>query len=105
MLVRLLVISLLLAATACSSSTQSDGARADGRPVSDVSALYVRKCAGCHGTSGSDQAATSLTSVAQLSRVEIDAKVRLGGEQMPAFGEALSVAEREAIVDYVIDNF
>lgn len=70
----------------------------------DGSVAYLRRCGGCHGVVGSDQARRSLSGIDQLTREDIDIKIRNGGPQMPGFDTSLTSSEISAIIDHIIDN-
>lgn len=103
-------VSLLLAFTACAGETAPSTQRpADSQPPEatqsvDGATSYLRRCGGCHGAVGSEQAEQSLSSVSELTRGDVENIVRNGNPYMPAFGDSLEDAEIDAIVDHVMEN-
>lgn len=92
-----ILVVMLLGMSACSSGTSASG---DGTLTTPAEA-YVRRCSGCHGTLGSDQAERSLPNLATMSEADIEAIVLAGAVGMPAFAEFVERSEIDAIVDYV----
>ncbi len=71
----------------------------------DSASAYLRRCGGCHGAAGTEQAATSLAGVKTGSESDVRAKIVDGSSTMPAFGGQVDPAEIDAIVEYVMENF
>jgi len=71
----------------------------------EAETAYLRRCGGCHGAAGTEQAAQSLAEVASKPESWVRAKVMSGGGEMPAFGESLHPAEIDAIIAYVTASF
>lgn len=87
-------------------STPDGGSTGDGDDAADGGLggeVYRRSCAACHGLRGQGGVGPSLVGVAdRLSRDDHEALVRAGspGTQMPAFGDALTDAEIDAVVEH-----
>jgi len=92
-----LLLTTVLVLSACGSGTSTAG---DTAPVTPEEA-YARRCSGCHGVLGSDQAARSLPNLETLTTAEIEAIVLSGAVGMPAFAEFVEREEIDAIVAYV----
>jgi mono/diheme cytochrome c family protein len=92
---------------ASASETASTAAQGAG----DVSSLYNKKCAECHGKDGQSKSfrgkhthARDLTDAEWQQRVSderIYNSISNGKEKMPAFGKKLSEAEINSLVTYV----
>jgi mono/diheme cytochrome c family protein len=98
---RPLVFGLVLSVAACGSTSSAEVERID---TSDGGALYLRTCGGCHGAKGTPQQEASLPSLDDYSADELRLRILHGGEQMPTFAAALSDAELDSIVDYLLDS-
>lgn len=87
----------MLVFSACGSGTATAG---DGTPATPEEA-YGRRCSGCHGVLGSDQAERSLPNLESMTRADIETIVLAGATGMPAFAEFVEREEIDVIVDYV----
>jgi len=96
------------AATTESTETESTETEATETASEDAdgAAIFAEAgCGGCHTFAAANSSGTvgpSLDGI-DLSKDEIEQKVRNGGGGMPAFGDRLIDAEIEAVADYV-DN-
>lgn len=105
-LLHALVVAVLAVLAGCSGdASETDGQTSIGSGSAGIATSYIQKCGGCHGAIGSDQAAESLPNVSGLDKEAIEAKIRSGGPQMPAFDASLSSGEIDALATYVADNF
>lgn len=69
-------------------------------PVIDAAALFGSNCARCHGSTGVEGRAPKLNDINDHERVvQI---VTYGHDHMPAFAGKLSVAEINAVADFVV---
>ena len=65
--------------------------------------VYAARCAGCHGTTGGGGAGPGLAGNARAADADyITRVVQNGRGMMPAFGNVLSEAELEAVVQHVV---
>ena len=94
-----LVVSTLLSVSCGEDTAMTVGGEADG------ASAYLRRCGGCHGAAGTEQAATSLAGVRTGSESDVRTKIVNGSSTMPAFGGQVDPAEIDAIVEYVMVNF
>ena len=80
-------------------SSCGEEAKASG-PV-DAQAVFIKRCATCHGSEGNLQmsGAKKLT-VSQLSAEEIKHQITYGKAGMPPFESMLTVQEIEALTTY-----
>lgn len=73
--------------------------------AADAATLYTRHCLSCHGVNrlGAMGPALLPESLERLKRKDADATIRDGrpATQMPAFGQILTGAEIEALVDWI----
>jgi len=93
-----------MASAASAESSATEG-------TDDVSSLYNKKCAECHGKDGRSKSfkgklthARDLTNAEWQERVSderIYNSISKGKEKMPAFGKKLSEAEINSLVTYV----
>ena len=88
------------------AGTPSDAApdAASGETVVAVSGegVYAARCAGCHGAAGGGGAGPRMAENARAADADYVARVVKNGRgMMPAFGNILSDAEVEAVVQYV----
>ena len=98
-LVVMLAVAALLAVSCGDDTGFTVGGEVDG------SSAYLRRCGGCHGAAGTEQAATSLAGVKSGSEAAVRAKVVNGSSTMPAFAGQVAPDEIDAIVEYVMENF
>ena len=87
--------------------TASDTApnAASGETMMSVSGegVYAARCAGCHGAAGGGGAGPRMAENARAADADYVARVvRNGRGMMPAFGNVLSDAEVEAVVQYTV---
>ena len=94
----LVAIVLACGFAACSAD---EGGEALPTTISDGSVSYLRRCGGCHGAAGSDQAAETLAGVRELSDAALRSKIVDGGGDMPGFGGLVPAEELEVIIEYV----
>lgn len=68
-----------------------------------ASAMFSRKCAGCHGANGGGGLGPSLAGVEAKGDAEILARIRDGSptKGMPAFGATLTPTDLDALLQYV----
>lgn len=103
---RALLILILASSIGCGSGSRKENQPAgspDIAAVADTAALFVQRCATCHGSSGnlSLGGAPRLT-LSLLPRDEVIRQIRLGKGDMPPFGEMLSEEEIGALADFSI---
>lgn len=99
-------VALGLAALGCSSPTGGPGLAHTIEPE----ALYTSQCARCHGPDGKGVAGLKATlpisdltdpRVRALPNQVLEQVVMAGRNQMPAFGDSLSLPKIQAVVGYV----
>lgn len=96
----ILTVSLGVVLSACSSG-------GGGTPSASGSVLYAANCARCHGSQGEGIIGPSLAGVAKTFP-EVDGQIAFvsnGGGGMPRFGDLLSDADINAIVEYTRSTF
>ena len=77
--------------------------QAQAAPLSATTLFHERGCEHCHGADlqGTDKG-PNLTGVGRRrSHAEIEHQIHDGGNEMPAFGEALDSSELAALTDYL----
>jgi len=90
---------------ATTESTETEATETASEDADGAAIFAEAGCGGCHTFAAANSSGTvgpSLDGI-DLSKDEIEQKVRNGGGGMPAFGDRLSDAEIEAVADYV-DN-
>jgi mono/diheme cytochrome c family protein len=88
------VVAFIIILVSCSESTSP------GAPV-DVQAVYVKRCATCHGSEGNLEMGGAKKIVdCKLSKQEIKNQILYGKGKMPPFQEILTGAEVDALTDY-----
>lgn len=101
---------LLLFTAASNASLQNSNSSATSKPIS-VAAIYVRRCASCHGRDGRARTfkakfndARDLTNLKwqeSVSDEQIYNSIMNGRGKMPAFGKKLTEAQVDAMIVYV----
>jgi mono/diheme cytochrome c family protein len=74
------------------------------QPAVIGAALFKEKgCAYCHGEhgAGTERGPSLLSAGLQWKRTMMEQQIREGGGAMPAFGDALSEAELQGLLDYL----
>jgi cytochrome c6 len=100
------LLALLLAAS-CSSGNQQtpasgNDASGNNAPATDVTALYVSKCAVCHGNDGKAGVGGAFDlSTSTLDKAGAAAVIANGRKAMRAYKDELSPAEIEALATYL----
>ncbi len=94
---------ILLLSSACSSGKKKVTDRDSGPAViSDVHALFVQRCATCHGTEGNLSRGGAKKLTESTSDIhEIISQIRDGKGAMPPFRDMLSEAEIKALAEHV----
>lgn len=88
------VVAFVFILGSCSESTPS------GAPV-DAQAVYIKRCATCHGSEGNLEMGGARKIVdCKLSKQEIKNQILYGKGKMPPFQEILTGAEVDALTDY-----
>ena len=95
--------ALMLAACTDDTDIVNPSALPDGEFVDGASA-YLRRCGGCHGAIGTAQNELSLVGLGDRPPESIRQVIELGQKAMPGFGGAISDAEIDAIVTYVLSE-
>ncbi|MGC7871113.1 c-type cytochrome [Desulfosporosinus sp. SYSU MS00001] len=87
-----------------SSSTNSNTTSAptppSSTPTSTGKDIYDKNCAACHGPAGAGGSARALNTETR-SQNEVSNTIRNGKGSMPGFGSSLSVADIQAVSEYV----
>lgn len=88
------VVAFVILLGSCSEATPP------GSPV-DAQAVYVKRCATCHGSEGNLEMGGARKIVeCKLSKQEIKNQILYGKGKMPPFQEILTGAEVDALTDY-----
>jgi mono/diheme cytochrome c family protein len=88
------------------TGTQTQQTQTQEQASADGKAIFTQNCAGCHTLSaaGSNgQAGPNLDDL-EPDQATVEAQVRNGGGNMPAFEGKLSNAEIQAVADFVSGN-
>jgi mono/diheme cytochrome c family protein len=95
------VVSVMVAlATMCPTSSVSAGSKSKAR---GAELFATRGCAHCHGSAGvGGRVGPDLQLVRnRLKKSQINLQIHNGGKSMPAYGDQLSSAQIDDLVDYL----